>query len=103
MFRLSLRSQSARSQNDSSAFLNPKCLKVRIQLWTEFFIFHISIRINCNRISEGLLYPIFVTIRYRWKGGVLPAVTWRLIKSAVNTAAWGFSRKEHIIIKQNAA
>jgi hypothetical protein len=25
-------------------------------MWTEFFISYISIRINCNRISEGLLY-----------------------------------------------
>jgi hypothetical protein len=30
--------------------------KACTQLWTEFFIFHISVRINCNRISEGLLY-----------------------------------------------
>jgi hypothetical protein len=30
--------------------------KIRTQLSTEFFVFHISIRINCNRISDGLLY-----------------------------------------------
>jgi hypothetical protein len=38
----------------------PKCrvyFEVRTQLWTAvFFFFHISIRINCKRISEGLLY-----------------------------------------------
>jgi hypothetical protein len=28
--------------------------KVFTQLWTEFFIFHILIRINCNQISKGL-------------------------------------------------
>jgi hypothetical protein len=28
------------------------------QLWTEFFIFRISIQIDCNRISEGLLYVV---------------------------------------------
>jgi hypothetical protein len=35
----------------------PKChvyFKVGTQLWTVFLIFHISIRIKCNRISEGL-------------------------------------------------
>jgi hypothetical protein len=30
--------------------------KACTQLSTEFFIFHISIRMNCNRISEGFLY-----------------------------------------------
>jgi hypothetical protein len=29
--------------------------KVLAQLRTEFFIFYISMRINCTRISEGLL------------------------------------------------
>jgi hypothetical protein len=32
--------------------------EVCTQLGTEFFIFYISIWINCNRISEGLLYYI---------------------------------------------
>jgi hypothetical protein len=42
--------------SDSSAFLNAmRLLKVCIQLWTAFFFFHISIRINWNRISGGLL------------------------------------------------
>jgi hypothetical protein len=42
--------------SDSSAFLNVICLlKLFIQLWTAFFIFHISNRINYNRITEGLL------------------------------------------------
>jgi hypothetical protein len=33
--------------------------KVCAQLSAEFLIFHISIRINCNRIIENLLYSIF--------------------------------------------
>jgi hypothetical protein len=43
--------------SDSSSFLNAMCpFNLWTQLWTAFFIFHISIRINFNRISEGLLY-----------------------------------------------
>jgi hypothetical protein len=49
MFRL-----SPRSQSDSSALLNPMCLLS--MYWTVNRIFHISIQINCNWSSEGLLY-----------------------------------------------
>jgi hypothetical protein len=37
----------------------PKChvsFKVCTQPWTVLFVRHISILINCNRISEGFLY-----------------------------------------------
>jgi hypothetical protein len=47
--------------SDSSAVLNAASFKVCTQLWTEFLIFHISIRINCNRIGEGLLYVTVTT------------------------------------------
>jgi hypothetical protein len=50
----SLQLPSARSESP----LAPKSLasfKACAQLRTEFLIYHISIRINCNRISEGLL------------------------------------------------
>jgi hypothetical protein len=34
---------------------------LRTQLWTEVFNFHISTQINCNRISDGLLYLLWGT------------------------------------------
>jgi hypothetical protein len=45
--------------SDSSAFLNAMCLlKYVLNYETAFSIFHISIRINCNRITEGLLFTV---------------------------------------------
>jgi hypothetical protein len=43
--------------SDSSAFLNVLCLlKYVLNCEQHFFVFHISIQINCNRISMSLLY-----------------------------------------------
>jgi hypothetical protein len=66
---------------------------------------------------QRLLYPVekfrwtpwnykIPNLRYykmcNWNGGVPPAVAWHLIKSCFDAVVWGFTRREHCIIINQA-
>jgi hypothetical protein len=49
--------------SDSSAFLNAMfLLKYIVNCEQRFFIFHISIRIICNSLRDGLLYLFAINL-----------------------------------------
>jgi hypothetical protein len=65
--------------------------KVCTQMWTAFLIFHTSIRIDCNRISEGLLhYYYYYHNHHNHSYKVKLKLYLCLIKQAPHNAdAWG--------------
>jgi hypothetical protein len=75
------------STQSESAPKSHGSFKVCTQLWMEFKIFHISIQINCNRISECLLHiGNFKTQRYifQYLKFCLINITWARHTPATN-------------------